>query len=267
MDSVGLKETPVPYRELVGHSFLWPGVRIHYPLRWPISPITGFAALPTASTSSASSLTSGTSGSSDSIPPSPMLAENHFGTEAALNTALANLDARLLPFWSSSVPDQPLKVTVFLHNPNVTGASSKLQSKILHETEIITAEDGQFHEKIEIPWRDIQALESTEQGKYGGLEQLSNVGPQGAVHLRLTVGTGPTEEEQKDLPVLSSDPEDISTKTADNSVLVRVSEPSGIRVLSDIVSERHKRVGTASHAQDDTIKHSDILAGPREVFR
>ena len=145
---------------------------------------------------------------------------------------------------------------MFLNNPNATGPSANLYSRILHETEIVTAEDGQFHEKIEIPWREIQALEATEQGKYGGLEQLANVGPKGAVHLRLTVeladrdtpaerglfGQGPTEEEQKDLPVLSSDPEDISTKTADNSILVRVSEPSGIRVLSDIVSLSRQRL-------------------------
>lgn len=170
-----------------------------------------------------------------------------------MSAALANLDARLLPFWSSSVPNQPLKVRVFLNDPNGpehSTAHPHINPRVLHETEILTADDGQFHEKICIPWRDIQALGSEEDGKISGLEQLSNVGPNGAVNLRLTVeladldlpaerglfGQTAHEDEQKELPVLSPDSNDRDTKSADNSVLVRVSEPSGIRVLSDIVS-------------------------------
>ena len=60
----------------------------------------------------------------------------------------------------------------------------------------------------------------------------------------------------------------INDSRPQESVVVRISNPTGIRILSDIVSlgsviiQKHDQ-----RPQDDTIKHSDIFAGPREVFR
>lgn len=233
-----------PFRGHGELSYPLPGVSSTCLPQWITLTLIGFAALPSVPSSPPSSPDSGSSTPS-------VMSENHFSTQAALTAALANLDARLLPFWSSSVPNQPLKVRVFLNDPDGPEHSTShphLNARILHETEIVTADDGQFYEKIEIPWKEIQALGAGDNGQKSGLEQLTNVGPNGAVNLRLTVelakpdepsenlfGQVVPEDNQKDLPVLSPDSNDRDTKSADNSVLVRVSEPSGIRVLSDIV--------------------------------
>ncbi|KAF9266708.1 hypothetical protein L218DRAFT_921296 [Marasmius fiardii PR-910] len=158
----------------------------------------------------------------------------------------ANLEARLLPFWSSVLPGRMVRVRVFAPSRNPDSSSPDHQHLAVKEVQ--TGADGSFQALFRIRWEDIchhpAALhiafgESSDEHEFSiTTELLSNRKSGSSPASSSTVLTLPRSFTP--LP-----------PTATSSICVPLTH-SSIRVISDI---------------DDTVKHSDILGGARSVFR
>lgn len=158
----------------------------------------------------------------------------------------ANLEARLLPFWSSVLPARTVRIRIFA--PSGNPGSSSPDHQHLAVQEVQTGVDGSFQTMFRILWEDIchhpAALHiafgdpSDEHEFFVTAELLSNRKPDASASSSMSDLT--STRSLTPLP-----------PTAATSTHVPLT-CSAIRVISDI---------------DDTVKHSDIVGGARSVFR
>ncbi|CAK9784258.1 hypothetical protein CC85DRAFT_324886 [Cutaneotrichosporon oleaginosum] len=232
--------------------------------------------------------------STDSPPPSRSnTSEMAFANPEVLSLAHEYLDSRLRPFWSSVLPFRRVALSMYtIPLPQKNGeAPPKPDAELFRQeplmrTTFTTNGQGHFAHHFVIPWQricthpqsvpmafaDDPANDRTDWGLVIHAELLSEEGPDRLV-----------QASPSDVPYEQRVPRRVSSATSffssaeppnqndgdgeqemglmglgigrtavTSDVVVGISRPGGIRVISDL---------------DDTVKHSDILSGPREVFR
>lgn len=224
--------------------------------------------------------------------------DHHTATQLAHTT----LDTRLTPFWSKAIAGRPVALAIYTMGKQAASeAGSNSAAGALYETTTQTDEQGLFTHHFVVPWErlcthppsmamafhdpkdsgpsDWQLLVRAE------MQQMPmNVsGESGESNSRSasvrTTGMDVTEQLQGAESARATQQVDglmQHAKAAVTSALlptqrcevaIAISEPKGVRVISDLVSMYTRWALPNAEGQDDTIKHSDILAGPREVFR
>ncbi|EJT96583.1 hypothetical protein DACRYDRAFT_120013 [Dacryopinax primogenitus] len=166
-----------------------------------------------------------------------------------LRTLHANLEARLQPFWASSLSLRKVKLTISLPPPPPATeksdspstvlanlSSSKAPIKLL-EKEVTTNSNGYFDERLRVPWT---TLTSALRKAGVDLSRLSNI------EVRAEVVPLPP------IPSFAPDPTQAPHPTQQSPPLEYALPPSpALRVISDI---------------DDTVKHTGVLLGAKQVF-
>lgn len=231
-------------------------------------------------------------GSDDTTMPSRSnTSEIAFTNPQYLSLAHEYLDARLRPFWSSVLPFRRVALSMYTiplkaGEAPPTPDAQLLKQEPLMRTTFTTNGQGHFAHHFVIPWQricthphsvpmafaDDPANDRTDWGLVIHAELLSEEGPD-----RLIQATSSDVPYEQRLPkrvssatsfFSSAEPPNqndgdgneemglmalgLSRTAVVSNVVVGISRPGGIRVISDL---------------DDTVKHSDILSGPREVFR
>ncbi|KAI3601328.1 actin cytoskeleton organization protein app1 [Moniliophthora roreri] len=157
-----------------------------------------------------------------------------------------NLDARLRPFWSSVVPGRTVRLHLFAA-PNGNGNTDEIPADAspLATQEVQTSVDGSFQTMFHIGWERMCQHPAALHIAFGDPSEEHDFVV--AVELlpppRLTSASVPNLHETESGP-------DVPPSTAKATVRVPLTH-SPIRVISDI---------------DDTVKHSNIPGGAREVF-
>ncbi|CAD6583113.1 MAG: deubiquitinating enzyme [Tremellales sp. Tagirdzhanova-0007] len=208
-----------------------------------------------------------------------------------LISAHANLNARLRPFWSTVLPRRRVAVSVYT-SPSTAGQEGTQKGRmgfqqymLLHST-ILTDTQGHFFQDILIPWENLRDAPLASPSIDGRGQDLTPSMIPGGWYLDVvaelspddrdsdgTLGNGilqnfDDQDQQHTVPtthfpialpsVTKVEKDQTPDSLAPRSDLsrayatTRVSHCKGVRVVSDL---------------DDTVKHSDILAGPRQVFR
>ncbi|KAG7093448.1 hypothetical protein E1B28_007126 [Marasmius oreades] len=159
----------------------------------------------------------------------------------------ANLEARLLPFWSSVLPGRMVRIRVFAKATSHDSESSS-DHQHLATTTVQTGVDGSFQTLFRIGWEDMCQHPAALDIAFGD--------PSHEHELSVTAELFPNQKSSSSAASSSTDL--TSTRsvsplppTAATSAHVPLTH-SPIRVISDI---------------DDTVKHSDIIGGARSVFR
>lgn len=210
----------------------------------------GFASLPPLSSTEAHDSAESTSiGSSPPgrVDPALMLLED----PASISRAHQNLDDRLRPFWSSLVPNHPVIIRISIRpswQPN--NAASCSESVV-----VVTDTQGYFQQQIEISPQRVQAALGSF-SVHGSIPDSIKGKDEPNISLVVTaeVAQDPPNEaiarthtqtalrpEATRSIVVNDDRDGRSADTADarmvapNTALMRVSDPGGVRVLSDIV--------------------------------
>jgi len=171
----------------------------------------------------------------------------------SISRAHHNLDARLRPFWSSLVPNHPVIIRI-----SICPSWERIDRATYSESVVITTDtQGYFQQQIEIPSNRVQAA----LGSLSGFGAATDpVGDRKELQLNLAITADVILETPNDVggnaqaPLASrSVPKHTtsdhshggqSVDTADarnitsNTAIMRVSDPGGVRILSDIVSRR-----------------------------
>lgn len=217
-----------------------------------------------------------------------------FADPSQLSLAHEYLDLRLRPFWSSVLPYRRVALTMFTvplkrgEAPPVPTADMFNEEPLMRTT-FTTNAQGHWQHHFAIPWEricthppsvdmafaDDPAKDRTDWGLVIRAELLAEEGPD---NLRPATGSEEAFEVTSDgvkIPrrIVGSNSFFSSNEipnrkdgdgetemglmglgrtSVESSTVVGVSRPGGFRIISDL---------------DDTVKHSDILSGPREVFR
>lgn len=167
---------------------------------------------------------------------------------ADLTKLQANLDERLRPFWSRSIPNRLVRLKVYTRAPRASeflpseNSTEDSRKALLYSHEITTDPQGSFEVKIQIPWDRLSAQDApsdTIQIAYGDSRE----------EYELFV-----EAELLPPPNGTVTPNMITTPCDPivRSVITIPITQSRVRLISDI---------------DDTIKISNILGGARAVFQ
>lgn len=211
-----------------------------------------------------------------------------------LSLAYEYLDHRLRPFWSSVLPYRRVAITMYTvplnrGEPPPTPTDETFEQEPLMRTTFTTNSQGIWQHHFVIPWEricthppsvgmafaDDPANDRTDWGLVIRAQLLAEEGPDS---LRPATGNEAAFETSSDgkriprrmvgsnsffssneLPNRNDGDGEtemglmgLGRTTVQSSVVIGVSRPGGFRIISDL---------------DDTVKHSDILSGPREVFR
>ncbi|BEI88420.1 uncharacterized protein CcaverHIS019_0111380 [Cutaneotrichosporon cavernicola] len=230
----------------------------------------------------------------DSPPPSRSnTSEVAFENPEFLSLAHKYLDSRLRPFWSSVLPFRRVALSMYTipltqksDGPPPKPDAELLRQEPLMRTTFTTNGQGHFAHHFVIPWQricthpqsvpmafaDDPANDRTEWGLVIHAELLSEEGPdcliqasysevpyEERVPRRVSSATSffssaepPNQNDGDGEQEMGLMGLGIGRAAVTSDVVIGVSRPGGIRVISDL---------------DDTVKHSDILSGPREVFR
>lgn len=249
---------------------------------------------PPSATRSGAASPEATAKATDSASPSRSnTSEVAFENPEFLSLAHQYLDSRLRPFWSSVVPFRRVALSMYtIPLPLKSGEeppkpdAELFRQEPLMRTTFTTNGQGHFSHHFVIPWQricthppsvpmafaDDPANDRTDWGLVIHAELLSEEGPD-----RLIQATYLEEPYEQRMPrrvssatsfFSSAEPPNqndgdgeqemglmglgIGRAAVTSNVTIGVSRPGGIRIISDL---------------DDTVKHSDILSGPREVFR
>lgn len=176
----------------------------------------------------------------------------------SISRAHRNLDDRLQPFWSSLVPNQSIQIGISIHT---SGANEATKDTTHHENVIIkTDTQGYFQQQIDISaesvWR-ATASPQTSSGRANGAARreelplwlditasvLDETDSSPYLRQRDHTDTCPSAIQSKDirdLPGRHNITGDAYMISA-NSAKMRVSDPGGVRILSDIVSGPSQR--------------------------
>lgn len=215
-----------------------------------------------------------------------------FSDPDQLSLAHEYLDLRLRPFWSSVLPYRRVALTMYTvpikpgQPPPVPTAETYKQEPLMRTT-FTTNAQGHWQHHFAIPWEricthppsvamafaddpardrtdwglviraELLAEEGPDSMKAATGEDASNVSPDRLVPRRM-VGSNSFFSSNEIPGRNDGDGETemglmgLGRTTVESSVTVGISRPGGFRIISDL---------------DDTVKHSDILSGPREVFR
>ena len=161
-----------------------------------------------------------------------------------------NLEQRLMPFWSSSLSNRTIRISVYASEPAASiaqalgkEADSLGEPKLrpVASRDVTTAQDGSFQIKFGIPWAKLCVHPDCDQ---------------------IVSGDATTEHDFFVLAELLPPPSSPSTSAVPNlapandppapSVQIKIPlSYTPVRVISDI---------------DDTVKRANVLAGPRSVF-
>lgn len=230
----------------------------------------------------------------DSPPPSRSnTSDVAFANPEFLSLAHEYLDSRLRPFWSSVLPFRRVALSMYtIPLPQKSGeAPPKPDAELFRQeplmrTTFTTNGQGHFAHHFVIPWQricthpqsvpmafaDDPANDRTDWGLVIHAELLSEEGPDRLVQAspsetpyeervprRVSSATSffssaepPNQNDGDGEQEMGLMGLGIGRTAVTSDVVVGVSRPGGIRIISDL---------------DDTVKHSDILSGPREVFR
>lgn len=208
-----------------------------------------------------------------------------------LSLAHEFLDSRLRPFWSSVLPFRRVALSMYTiplkaGEEPPTPDAELLRQEPLMRTTFTTNGQGHFAHHFVIPWQricthpqsvpmafaDDPANDRTDWGLVIHAELLSEEGPDRLI--QASASSTPYEERvprrvssatsffsSAEIPNQNDGDGNeemglmglgLSRTAVTSDVVIGISRPGGIRVISDL---------------DDTVKHSDILSGPREVFR
>ncbi|TXT13479.1 hypothetical protein VHUM_00846 [Vanrija humicola] len=211
-----------------------------------------------------------------------------FQDPSLLSLAHEYMDSRLRPFWSSVLAFRRIALAIYTvplesGKPPPTADADLFAQEPLLRTTFTTNAQGHFAQNFTIPWERIASHtqsvpmaydSSTHHLEDWGLviraellsddvaaklpsapaTQPADVIPGGTLPYtaRTTRGaspaaSAPTRADSSDAGVLG-----LGTSAVEATAVLRISGSGGIRIISDI---------------DDTVKHSDILSGAREVFR
>ncbi|KAK4689792.1 pre-60S factor REI1, partial [Tremellales sp. Uapishka_1] len=220
-----------------------------------------------------------------------------FSNSEELSAAHENLDLRLRPFWSNVLPSRRIALSIYTV-PLLASRESSLEladpeDEPLLRTTFTTNSQGHFAHTLVVPWERIcthpptlpmvfpqTATEiSNSWGLYVKAELLAECGPNGLRPSSRDVPNESSFERGTSVGTVDGNQERAATSffsrseipnrndgdgseemglmglgrtEIESSTVTMVSSAGGVRLISDL---------------DDTIKHSDILAGPREVFR
>ncbi|KAG8834561.1 hypothetical protein FRC17_008395 [Serendipita sp. 399] len=158
----------------------------------------------------------------------------------------ANLDFRLQPFWSSSVPNRPIVLSVFpssdqQHEDTIDSTSFTpldRRARPLFQIQTSTDPQGVFSQEIAIPYETMCTHPEALGIAFGQYETEPELIVKAELKPPPLVATAPIEGEQPP-------PKSISTH-----ITIPISNRQ-IRVISDI---------------DDTIKVADVLSGVKKIF-
>lgn len=213
-----------------------------------------------------------------------------FVGKEAVESAHQNLEARLAPFWSSILPNRRVLFDVY-PAAQETDSDPRDVSQIvpLVSFQVVTDDNGHFSKTIVIPGDKLLQAIPEAKGSTGyqpkwklrvrarlDYEVLPVSEDDRSYRERLRRATSSYGVNASDAPTARSavdKPDAVSLYTPGEPKIVRwatikVGRADGIHVISDLVSPRCGSLNNMRlTSQDDTVKHSDILAGPREVFR
>ena len=149
-----------------------------------------------------------------------------------------NLSDRLRPFWSRSLANRRIRLSVYSTNPRTNAflPEQNPETKPIFVHTMNTDQQGSFEAKMKIPWSDICEDPGALQIAFGDAEE----------DFQLYV-----EAELIPPDMLASDSSSMYEPIARSLLIVPVTQ-SRVRLISDI---------------DDTIKMSNILGGARTIFR
>ena len=171
-------------------------------------------------------------------------------SSAELRRLHENLDLRLQPFWSSTLPNRAIHISIYAQeSPSTSGdvTSETSTSEPIHTTSVMTNQEGFFSQRFTIPYEKLCTHPSTLDMVFGNPQQTRIL----SIHADLfPTGSPSTPTTSMSLTPQSTQP---PTETAriTTSINVPVSQ-ARIRLLSDI---------------DDTIKVAEILSGVRAAFQ
>ncbi|KAL7424342.1 hypothetical protein Q5752_000024 [Cryptotrichosporon argae] len=245
--------------------------------------------------------------SSASIPPSPSLRPSNasitstsssadpYSDPSILSLAHNYLDARLRPFWSATLPNRRVALSMYTVRLSTYDPSAPLADEPLMRTTFTTNAQGHFEQAFAIPWERLASHVPTVEliasaidvsarprpsppspphvsgpDSSAGLTDIPDWGL--VIRAELLAEDGPTRMRPDARPQAAQaffasaevpnrhdgDGQHerglmgLGTTSVESKSVVRVVRPGGVRVISDL---------------DDTVKHSDIISGPREVFR
>lgn len=209
--------------------------------------------------------------------------QTSFIGEEEVSTAHRNLQERLSPFWSTVLPNRRVLFDVYLQ-PEPEGENSEDGGEMIgdqapiYSFEVLTDANGHFAHTGQIPWDAVrgaatgpdlrqQRLRIRARLDYEALPPLETRSSYKARAQRAlqTYGQGAPRPADRSMPAM----ERLSLNSPEEPQVVqwtdiRVGRADGIHIISDMASTHPS---ARADRQDDTVKHSDILAGPREVCR
>jgi len=185
-----------------------------------------------------------------------------------------------------------------------TAANESPETRPVHSFQLITDGNGHFSKTIVIPWEKLCSSPSTVAAAFDTKSSSGALlGWNLRIRSRLDYEDLPPAESDRSyrerlrraVSAYGVDAVDAPPSTsrstqpgADEVVLnspkepqvvqwtsIKVGRADGVHIISDLVSPPlpppplllHQSAGSHADKQDDTVKHSDILSGPREVFR
>ncbi|KAI0766663.1 hypothetical protein BD413DRAFT_664876 [Trametes elegans] len=193
-------------------------------------------------------------------PPPAFLTPSGSSLDPDLQRWHANLEARLHPFWSSTLSNRTVRITLYAADPTLyDGSAEQSQESVSSESsvspekqpimtrEAITGVDGSFQVKFSVPWEHMCVHPAALQIAFGGADLEQDL----FVTADLLAPPSPSPS-APDTPQGPSQyvPPFRPQVAASTSIAVPLSY-SSVRVISDI---------------DDTVKLSGILGGARAVF-
>ena len=156
----------------------------------------------------------------------------------------ANLESRMHPFWATALTSRTVRICIFASPPNQAGFPEQ-QYPPLAVSDVQTDATGYFSATLTVSWEDICHHPGTKHIISGNKVEEHDV----SIVTEIFPPPPPAQTP-------SSRPLDLHnssqyTATATSMLIVPITH-SPLRVISDI---------------DDTVKFSNILSGPRSVFR